>query len=105
MARISASRLSAWLLRSLCVAMQVLGDVLHLLGEQRRAVDLEHAQHALHLVQVRHAALEQRHVVGLLDVALECGAGLAERGVHLATDEIECLGSDFRHALASGAGS
>ena len=53
MARISASRLSAWFLRSPRVAMQVAGDLLHFLGQQRRAIDLEHPQHALHLVQVR----------------------------------------------------
>ena len=76
MARISASRLSAWLLRSAGGGQQVLRDLLHLLGEQRRAVDLQHAQHALHLVQLLRAALEQRHVVGLLDVVLERGAGL-----------------------------
>ncbi len=74
--------------------------MLHLLGEQRRAVDLEHPQHALHLVQVLRAALEQRRVVGLLDVALERAARLGERHVDLAADEIECLGSDFRHAVA-----
>ena len=76
MARISASRLSAWLLRSLCGRDQVLRDVLHLLGKQRGAVDLEQAQHALHLVQVLRAALQERGVVGLLDIALERAARL-----------------------------
>ena len=77
---------------------QVARDLLHLLGEQRRPVDLQQAQHALHLVQLLGAALEQRHVVRLLDVVLERGARLRERRVQLTTDNIERLGSDFRHA-------
>jgi hypothetical protein len=77
---------------------QVLRDVLHLLGEQRRAVDLQQPQHALHLVQVLCALLEQLRVVGLLDVALERSARFRQRGVDFATDEIVCLGCDFRHA-------
>jgi len=67
---------------------QVLRDVLHLLGQQRRAVDLQHAQHALHRVQVEGALFQQLRVVGLLDVALERTAGLRQRGVDFATDEI-----------------
>jgi len=82
---------------------QVLRDVLHLLGEQRRAVDLQHPQHALHLVQVLRALLEEGGVVGLLDVALERAARGGERCVHLAANELECLGSDFRHVVLSRA--
>ena len=37
----------------------VAGDLLHLLGEQRGAVDLEHAQHALHAMQFGGRTLEQ----------------------------------------------
>ena len=70
---------------------QVVGDLLHLLGEQRGAEDLEQAQHTLHLVQVRYAALQQHHVFGLLDVGFERRARFAERVVQLAADEIERL--------------
>jgi hypothetical protein len=80
---------------------QVLRDVLHLLGQERGAIDLQHPQHALHLVQVGGAALEQRQVVGLLDIALERAARLGQRGVDFATDVIECLRGDFRHAVAT----
>src|SRR4029077_2109062 len=82
---------------------QVLGVVLHLLGEQRRAVDLEQAQHPLHLAQVLRALVQQLHVVGLLDVGLERRARLPEGAVDLASDEIEGLRYDFRHAVAFSA--
>ena len=49
---------------------EIVRDVLHLLGEERRAVDLKHAQHALHLVQLERAALEKCKVERLLDVVL-----------------------------------
>ena len=79
---------------------QVLRDVFHLLGEQRRAVDLQQPQHTLHLVQVLCAALQELHVVGLFDIGLEGAAGLRQRSVHFTTDEVERLGGDFRHAVA-----
>jgi hypothetical protein len=56
---------------------QVVRDVLHFLGQERGAVDLQQPQHALHLVQLGGAALEQLHVVGLLDVGLDGDARLA----------------------------
>ena len=65
--------------------------MLHLFGEERGAVDLEHAQHALHLVQLLLAALEQRQVLGLLDVVLERRASLAQRRIQLAADEFKRL--------------
>ena len=42
-------------------------------------------------MQVRHAALQQHDVFGLLDEGLERGARFAERVVQLAADEIERL--------------
>ena len=66
-------------------------DLLHFLGQQRGAEDLEQSQHALHLVQVGDAALQQHHVFGLFDEGFERGARLAERVVQLAADEIERL--------------
>src|SRR6266403_642369 len=44
--------------------------------------------------------VEQPDNVTLLDVGLEGAAGLRQRGVHFTTDEIECLGGDFRHGVA-----
>ena len=90
MARMSASRVSAWFF---CEArsQQVLGDLLHLFGQQRGAEDLEQAQDALDLVQVGNAALQQHDVFGLFDVCLERGARLAERVVQLAANQIESL--------------
>ena len=70
---------------------QVVRDLLHFLGQQRGAEDFQQAQHALHLVQVGHAALQQHHVFRLFDEGLERGARLAERVVQLAADEIERL--------------
>ena len=70
---------------------QVVRDLLHFFGQQRGAEDFQQAQHALHLVQVRDAALQQHHVFGLLDEGLERGARFAERVVQLAADEIERL--------------
>ena len=70
---------------------QVTRDLLHLFGEQRGAEDLHQAQHALHLVQIGDAALQQHHVFGLLDVGLERGARFAERVVQLAADKIQRL--------------
>ena len=71
--------------------LQVVGDLLHFLGQQRGAEDLQQPQYALHLVQVGDAALQQHHVFGLFDKGLERGARLAERVVQLAADEIERL--------------
>ncbi len=70
---------------------QVLGDLLHFFGEQRGAEDLQQSQHALHLVQVADAALQQHDVFGLFDEGFERGARLAERVVQLAADQIERL--------------
>src|SRR6185312_4725867 len=71
----------------------------HFLGKQRGAVDFQHAQHTLHLVQLLGAALEKAHVIRLLDVVLERGTGLGEREVQLTTDKIQRLGGDFRHEM------
>ena len=52
-------------------------------------------------MQVLGALFEERGVVGLLDVTFERGAGRGERGIDLTANELECLGSDFRHAVSS----
>ena len=74
------------------VRSQRAGQLLHFLGNHRRRVQLEHAQRALHLVQICHAAthalylfrrfgegldLDPRLAQGLVDLRLHP----AERGV------------------------
>ena len=78
---------------------QIARDVLHFLGEQRRAVDLKYAQHALHLVQLTGAALEEREVERLLNVAFKRGARLGERRIQLPAYEIEGLRGNVRHGV------
>jgi len=78
---------------------EIARDVLHFLGEERRAVDLEHAQHALHLVQLPGAALEEREVERLFDVAFERGARLGERRIELPAYEIEGLRGNVSHGV------
>jgi len=74
-----------------CRRQQVTRDLLHFLGQQRGAEDFEQPQHTLYLVQIGDAALQKHHVFRLLDEGLERGAGLAERVVQLAADQIERL--------------
>ena len=71
--------------------------MLHFLREQRGAIDLEHAQHALHLMELIGAALQQADVIGLLDITLEGSTRLAERDIQLAADELERLRCNFSH--------
>ena len=56
-------------------AMQAQRDLLHLLGHHRRRVQLDHAQGALHLVQVAGAQAHAADVGRVLDVVLELGLG------------------------------
>ncbi len=77
---------------------QVGRHLLHFLGEQGGAVDLENPQDSLHTVQLLRAALEKRGVALALDVILESRACVRERDIQLAADEIQRLGGDFRHA-------
>jgi hypothetical protein len=65
---------------------QVVSDLLHFLGQQRGAENLQQTQHTLHLVQVGDAALQQHHIFRLFDIGLERRTRLAERVVQLATD-------------------
>jgi hypothetical protein len=69
------------------------GEALHVLDHHRRAVQLDHAQRALHLVQVLGARAHQRDVVGLLDVGLERLARLRERRVERRLDPVQ--GGEF----------
>ena len=70
---------------------QVTRHLLHFLGQQGRAEDLQQTQHALNLVKVGDATLQQHHVFRLFDESLERGARLTERVVQLAADQIERL--------------
>ena len=77
-------------------ALQVLRDLAHFLGQQRSPMDLQHAQHTLHLPQLRLAALHQLGVARLLDMRLEGNARLAQRGGDLARHRVERLARHCR---------
>jgi hypothetical protein len=76
---------------------QVARDLFHFFRQQRGAVDLQHAQLALHLVQLEGAAFEQRAVGRLLDVRLERGARIGQRYADLARGLLHRLRGKFRH--------
>ena len=65
------------------------GQLLHLLGHHGGAVEFDHAQRSLHLVQVVHAGLELAGILAFLDVGLERLASLAQRLVELGLDPSE----------------
>ena len=76
---------------------QVARDEFHFLGEQRGAIDLDHPQHAAHLVQALGAGLERRRVVGALGTCLKRGARGVERRAQLRRDNLQCLLGNRRH--------
>ncbi len=76
---------------------QVTRHLLHLFGQQRGAVDFEHAQRTLNLVQLEAATLQQRLIVGLLDVRLQCTARIAKGNTDLAGRSLHGLGGEFGH--------
>ena len=61
-------------------------DLFHLLGHHRRGVQLDHAQRALHLVQVAGAQPHPADVGRIVDVVLQLGLGQAQRFVELGLD-------------------
>ena len=61
-------------------------QLLHLLGHHGGAVEFNHAQRSLHLVQVVHAGLELAGILAFLDVRLQRLACLAQRFVKLGFD-------------------
>ncbi len=65
---------------------QGLGQLLHFLGDHGGAVELDHAQGALHLVQQVGAGLELARVLAFLDVGFQRQAGLAQGLVELGLD-------------------
>jgi hypothetical protein len=50
---------------------QRLGELLHFLGEQRRAIELDHLQGAPHLMDVGQAEAHARRVLRVLDERLQ----------------------------------
>ena len=61
------------------------------------AIDLDHPQHAAHLVQALGAGLERRRVVGALGTCLKRGARGVERRAQLRRDNLQCLLGNRRH--------
>ena len=78
------------------------GEVLHLLGHHRRAVQLDHAQGALHLVQVGCAEAHLAGVGRILDVGLQRVARLLEGFVQFALDPAQ--GGEIEIVLQPHAG-
>ena len=68
---------------------QRLRQLLHLLGDHRRGVQLDHAQRALHLVQVLRAQAHLAAVAGIFGEGLDLDARLAQRLVELRLDPAE----------------
>ena len=73
------------------VVDQVAADLAHLLGKERRAVDLGDAQRTVHRAQVLAALAEQGDVVLLLAECFESGARVIELAIELARDDMQCL--------------
>ncbi len=61
-------------------------QLLHFLGNHRRAVELDHAQRALHLVQQVGAGPQLGRALAFLDVVLQRVARLPKRLVELGLD-------------------
>ena len=68
---------------------QALRDALHFLDHHRRAVQFDHAQRALHLVQIGGAEAHQAGVGRILDVGLERLTRLLQGLVELLLDPVE----------------
>ena len=66
--------------------LQRLGQLLHFFGHHGGAVEFDHAQGALHLVQERGAGLELARVFAFFDVGLKGLPRLAQRFVELGLD-------------------
>jgi hypothetical protein len=66
--------------------LQGLRELFHLLGHHRRRVQLDHAQRALHLVQVAGAEAHAATVAGILGEAFDLDPRLAQGLVELGLD-------------------
>ena len=84
--RIEAVRIGAALAG---MGVDVAGDELHFLGQQRAAVDFGEAQRAAGEVDVRGEAVQCAAVVGTLGERLERDARLVELGSDLARDHLQ----------------
>ena len=77
---------------------QVARDLFHLLGQQRRAVDLDQPQHSLRDMQQFCALLEHLALVDPLRVRFQTHARLAQRRRHFLGDDMQGLRTEIRHA-------
>ena len=77
---------------------QVAGDVLHLLGEKRRAVYLDQAQNAMGRMQLVRAFLEQRALIRALRVGLERGSRVVQSRRQFLGDDVQSLRTDVGHS-------
>jgi len=69
----------------------------HFLGEQRRAIYLDQAQHPMGGMQLVCALLEQDPLVRALGVAFQRGTGVVQRRRELFGDDMQGLGTDVGH--------
>ena len=74
--------------------LQGLGQPFHFLGDHRRGVQLDHAQGAVHLVQVAGAHAHARGVGGIFGERLDLLPGLAQGFVQLGLDPAQRGGVD-----------
>ena len=68
---------------------QRLGELLHFLGEQGRAVELDHLQGAVDLVHVGQAETHARRILGVLDERLQSLSRLLQGFRDLALDPLK----------------
>ena len=76
---------------------QIARDVLHLLGQQRGAVDLDESKHAVRKMQFVRAFRQQRGLVGAFGVSLQRYAGVEQRLRQFLGDDVQCLRTDVVH--------
>ncbi len=78
-------------------AQQVAGDVLHFFGEQRRAVDLHQAQHAVRQVQLLGAFFQEGRLVRTFRVGFERSSRFVEGRRQFLGDDVQSLRADVGH--------
>ena len=71
--------------------------MLHLLGEQSRAVDLHQAQHAVREMQLFGALFEKGLLVRAFGKSLERSSGLVQGRRQFFGDDVQSLRADVGH--------
>ena len=66
-----------------------LGQFLHFLGQQGRAVKLDHLQGTVNLVEIVQAEAQARGVVTILDIRFQCVLTLGQRILYFAPNPVQ----------------